>query len=106
MGYKSYAMVALKLAPGADPRALAEHFRDCPEAVYVLFTAGHFDLLVEVICSTHEEFRNFLVEKCYAKPEIASVEPMMGLEMYKYLLKWNRPEPSGHIDAVPKDQTV
>lgn len=94
MGYKAYAMVAMKLSPGANPRALAEHFRDCPEAVYVLFTAGHFDLLVEVICRTYDEFRNFLVDKCYARPEIASVEPMMGLEMYKYLLKWNRPEPT------------
>lgn len=94
MGYKAYAMVAMKLSPGADPRQLAAHFKDCPEAVYVLFTAGHFDLLVEVICRSHDEFLDFLVEKCYARADIASVEPMMGLEMYKYLLKWNRPEPS------------
>lgn len=96
MGFKAYAMVAMKLSPGSDPTRLAAHFRDCPEAVYVLFTAGQYDLLVEVICETQEELRNFLVEKCYARSEIASVEPMMGLEMYKYLLKWNRPELSRH----------
>lgn len=100
MGFKSYAMIGIKVAPGADPGKLAAHFRDCPEAVYVLFTSGYFDLLVEVICETQQDFRSFLVEQCYAQGDVASVEPMMGLEMYKYLLKWSRPDSArGHTNA-------
>jgi len=91
LGHTVYAMVGLKLAPGADPRDVAKLFVDCGEVTYVLFAAGRYDLLVEVICEEQEAFRSFLLERCYKNPEIALVEPMMGLELFKSLLKWGRP---------------
>jgi Lrp/AsnC family transcriptional regulator for asnA, asnC and gidA len=91
LGYNAYAMLGLKLAPGCDPSKTAGHFRDRPEVTYVLFVAARFDLLVEVICESHDDLRRFLLEHCYGHPDIASVEPMMGLAMYKNLLKWGQP---------------
>lgn len=91
LGYTGYAMLLLKLAGGTDPTELGEYFRDLPEVSYVLFAAGRFDLLVEVICESQDELRAFLVEHCYTKPAIASVEPMMSLKMYKNLLVWGMP---------------
>ncbi len=91
LGYQAYAMLGLKLAPGGDPRLTAARFRDRPEVTYVLFVAARYDLLVEVICETHEGLQRFLIEHCYGHPDIAAVEPMIGLAMYKNLLKWGQP---------------
>jgi Lrp/AsnC family transcriptional regulator for asnA, asnC and gidA len=90
LGYSAYAMIAMKLSPGTNPEAIAEDFRRCDEVVYVMFTAGQYDLLVEVLFKTQDELRAFLVSKCYARPEITSVEPMLPLAMYKYQLKWGQ----------------
>jgi hypothetical protein len=57
----------------------------------VLFAAGQFDLVVEVICETHRTLRDFLLEHCYGQADIASVEPMLALALYKNLMKWGRP---------------
>jgi len=91
LGRTSYAMVGLTVAPGSDPRRVGKVFADCDEVTYVLFAAGKFDLMVEVICEEAEAFRNFLLDRCYNNPEIASVEPMMGLQLLKSLMKWGRP---------------
>jgi len=47
--------------------------------------------LVEVICETHEQLALFLREHCYSRNDLASVEPMVGLAMYKNMLKWGQP---------------
>ncbi len=91
LGYDAYAMVGLKVAPGHDPQKAAHYFRDRDEVTYILFVAGRYDLLVEVICETHDQLALFLREHCYSRKDLASVEPMVGLAMYKNLLKWGQP---------------
>lgn len=91
LGYDAYAMVGLKVAPGHDPQRAAHYFRDQDEVTYVLFVAGRYDLLVEVICETHDQLALFLREHCYSRDDLASVEPMVGLAMYKNMLKWGQP---------------
>jgi Lrp/AsnC family transcriptional regulator, regulator for asnA, asnC and gidA len=92
LGYDAYAMVGLKVSPGQDPQKLALYFHDRDEVTYVLFAAGRYDLLIEVICETQKQLALFLREHCYARPDLASVEPMIGLAMYKSMLKWGQPE--------------
>ena len=53
--------------------------------------AGRYDLLIEVICETHDQLAMFLREHCYSRDDLASVEPMVGLAMYKNMLKWGQP---------------
>lgn len=91
LGYDAYAMVGLKVAPGHDPQKAALYFRDLDHVTYVLFVAGRYDLLIEVICKTHEDLASFLREHCYSRKDLASVEPMVGLAMYKSMLKWGQP---------------
>jgi len=88
LGYSAYAMIGLQLSPGANPEQIANEFRRSSEVLFVMFTAGRYDLLVEVMFETQDELRAFLVEDCYARPEIKTVEPMLPLAMYKYQLKW------------------
>ena len=88
LGYDAFAMIGLKMLPGHDPEKAALYFRDLDEITYVLFVAGRYDLLIEVICKTHDELARFLRRHCYSRPDISSVEPMVGLTMYKSMLKW------------------
>jgi Lrp/AsnC family transcriptional regulator, regulator for asnA, asnC and gidA len=91
LGYDAYAMVGINIVPGHDPEQSALYFRDREEVTYVLFIAGRYDLLIEVICKTHDELGSFLREHCYSRPDVASVEPMIALAMYKNMLKWGQP---------------
>lgn len=91
LGYNAYAMLGLKVQPGHDPQEIALYYRDFPEVTYIVFVAGRYDLLVEVICRAHDDLAAFLREHCYGRPDIASVEPMVSLAMYKNMLKWGKP---------------
>jgi Lrp/AsnC family transcriptional regulator for asnA, asnC and gidA len=91
LGYEAYAMVGVKVSPGHDPEKAAHYYRDLDEVTYVIFVAGRYDLLVEVICETHDQLVTFLREHCYSRQDIATVEPMVALAMYKNMLKWGQP---------------
>ena len=91
LGNEGYALVAMRLGPGADPRSVSARFEACDEVTFVLFATGQYDLVVEVICETHRDLRDFLLEHCYGQPDVVAVEPMLALALYKNLMKWGRP---------------
>lgn len=91
LGNEGYALIALKLGSSADPREVSRRFESCDEVTFILFAAGQYDLVIEVICETHRNLREFLLEHCYGQADIAAVEPMMALALYKNLMKWGRP---------------
>jgi len=47
------------------------------------------------VCGSPDELRDFLDAHCYGSDDIAQVEPMMGLGLYKSLFKWEKPLASG-----------
>lgn len=91
LGYDAFAMVGIRFAPGIDPEEAARYFSDLDEVTYVLFAAGRYDLMIEVICKTHDQLSEFLRKHCYARKEISTIEPMVGLALYKSMLKWGQP---------------
>lgn len=91
LGNEGYALVAMRLAGGADPRSVSARFEALEEVTFVLFATGQYDLVIEVICETHRDLRDFLLEHCYGQEDTTSVEPMMALALYKNLMKWGRP---------------
>ncbi len=91
LGYTAWAMLGITVAAGASANTVSEYFRDRPEVVYVMRVASRYDLLAEVVCRTPDELRDFLDVHCHRPADIASVEPMVGLGLYKSLLKWDRP---------------
>ncbi len=96
LGYTAWAMLGIKVASGASADDVARYFRDQPEVVYVMRVAARFDLLAEIVCGTPDELREFLDAHCYGSKDIAEVEPMVGLGLYKSLLKWDKPLASGN----------
>ncbi len=91
--YESDAMLGIKTAPGVAPSAVAERLDPHEAVVYVMWVSGRFDLLVEVVCDEETELANFLNDHIHGQPDIAHVEVMTRLGMFKnqFLLKRNVP---------------
>lgn len=93
VNYKADAMLGIKVGPKATPRKVAGRLAPSPEVVYVLWVSGRFDLLVEIVCDDDARLNRFLEDRIYGADDIASVEVMGGLEMFKnqFLLKRDLP---------------
>lgn len=93
MNYRADAMLGIKIAPCSTPAKVAERLAVHPQVVYILWVSGRFDLLVEIVCDREEDFLGFLSRHCFDQADIASLEVMTGLAMYKnqFLLKQDFP---------------
>ena len=91
--YESDAMLGIRTAPGIAPRAVAQRLDPYPAVVYIMWVSGRFDLLVEVVCDEETELASFLDEHIHGRPDIAHVEVMTRIDMFKnqFLLKRNVP---------------
>ena len=91
--YESDAMLGIKAAPGVSPTAVAQRLDPYPAVVYVMWVSGRFDLLVEVVCDEETELTTFLNDHIHGQPDIAHVEVMTRLGMFKnqFLLKGHVP---------------
>ena len=91
LGHSSWAMLGISVGQGSSATEAAEYFRELEEVVYAMRVAGRFDLLVEVVVDSPIKLRDFLDTHCYESRLVSSVEPMMGLGLYKSLYKWEIP---------------
>lgn len=89
INYRADAMLGIKVAPGVTPEAVARRLSEFDQIVYILWVSGRYDLLVEVVSDAEEEFLGFVSDTVYNHDDIASVEIMTGLAMFKnqFLLK-------------------
>ncbi|MCY4589427.1 MAG: Lrp/AsnC family transcriptional regulator [Alphaproteobacteria bacterium] len=91
--YETNAMLGVKTASGVAPGAVAERLDPNPAVVYVMWVSGRYDLLVEIVCDEEAEFASFLNEHIHGHSDIAHVEVMTRLGMFKnqFLLKRHVP---------------
>ena len=87
--YETDAMLGIKTAPGIPPQHVADRLADYSAVVYIIWVSGQFDLLIEVVCDEGVEFTNFLSRVIYGHADIAHVEVMTRIGMFKnqFLLK-------------------
>ena len=91
LGHSSWAMLGISIGQAGSATEAAEYFRELDEVVYVMRIAGRFELLVEVVVDSPDALRNFLDKHCYRSDLVGTVEPMIGLGLYKSLYKWEIP---------------
>ena len=91
--YESDAMLGIKAAPGVAPKEVARRLEPHAAVVYVMWVSGRFDLLVEVVCDEETELAAFLNDHIHGQTDIAHVEVMSRLGMFKnqFLLKRHVP---------------
>ena len=91
--YESDAMLGIRTAPGVAPAEVAERLDPHGAVVYIMWVSGRYDLLVEVVCDEETELAQFLNEHVHGQPDIAHVEVMTRIGMFKnqFLLKRHVP---------------
>ena len=91
--YEADAMLGIKTAPGVTPVEIAQRLDSHPAVVYIMWVSGRFDLLAEVVCDEEVELARFLDEHVHGRPDIAHVEVMTRIGMFKnqFLLKRHLP---------------
>lgn len=85
IGFQSMAMIGLKVGIEGDRGidAVAREIARFHEVSYVVMSTGAFDLLVEVIVQSHDEFARFLTERLHTVAGVTSTETFMLLRVYK-----------------------
>ena len=108
IGYGTMAMIGVNVSIEDDHAvdAVAREISGFPEVSYVVMSTGSFDLMVEVITQSHEEFAKFLTETLHEVKGVRRTETFMLLRVYKMALGGWRPVPCsrsirGNTDRWP-----
>ena len=81
IGFHIEAMIALRVE--GDLMSTAEALAAVPEIIYVVITAGSFDLVVEVMCADHDHLLRLLNEKIRVIPGVTRTETFTYLRIVK-----------------------
>ncbi len=82
LGYDQMAMVGVRCRGDLLLEA-AEAIGQLPEVIYVVVTAGAFDLLVETVCEDNAALLRFLAEKLRRVPGVEATETFVYLRIVK-----------------------
>jgi Lrp/AsnC family transcriptional regulator for asnA, asnC and gidA len=85
LGFEAQAMIAIRT--GGPPGAVADELASWPESEYVVVTAGHFDLLVEVLCRDRAHLLD-VANRIRELEDVVSTETFLYLELWKQLYDW------------------
>ena len=83
LGMTSQAMVGITVC--GDVRMVAAAVSACPEAEYVLITAGRYDVLVEVLCEDNESLLSLVNDRLRSIDGVASTEVFSVLKTEKMM---------------------
>lgn len=85
LGLSSQAMVGINV--NSDAREVANDVAAFTDAVYVVMTAGRFDLIAEVVCRDQATFVD-LTNEFRSMPAVSSVELLPYLGIVKQTYDW------------------
>ena len=74
LGYP--VMAALGVRVGRNVRAVADRIADIEGVIYVVFTSGSFDLLVEVLCEDSARLLAVIDDEIRSIPDVRSVDTL------------------------------
>jgi Lrp/AsnC family transcriptional regulator for asnA, asnC and gidA len=86
LGFHRQAMVGVRVE--GDIATVADRLTTLPEVDYVVFTAGSFDLLVEVVCEDDDHLLTILNEEIRGLPGVRGTETFVYLKLAKQTYTW------------------
>lgn len=86
LGFERQALVGLRVR--GDVREVAATVGSIPEVVYVVLTAGRFDLLVEVVVEDDHALLALLNDKLRTIPGVRASETLIYLSLRKQTYQW------------------
>lgn len=88
MGLTRHAMIGIR-AEG-DLQRVADALAAMDEVVYVVITAGAFDILAEVLCSDDEQLLGILNDRIRTLPGVVGTETFVYLKVRKQVSTYRR----------------
>lgn len=86
IGFHRMALLGIKV--DGDIRSVADKLVGVPEAEYVVYTAGQFDLIVELMCEDDEHLLHTIDEAVRTIPGVRSTEAFIYLKVAKETYQW------------------
>jgi len=86
LGFRRQAMIGIRTQ--GDLLAIGDALTDLPEVVYVVTTAGSFDLLCEVVCEDDDHLLDLVAQKLRDLPGVVSTETFVYLKLNKQHYDW------------------
>ena len=90
LGYDQMALIGVR-CDGDQLLEAANAIAQLPEVIYVVVTAGAFDLLVEAVCRDNESLLTFLAEKLRKIEGVRTTETFVYLRIVKQSYHWGSP---------------
>lgn len=86
LGFARQAMIGIKVT--GDVSVVADALAELPSVSYVVMTAGSFDLLAEVVCTSDDELIGILNHDIRGLDGVVSTETFVYLKLHKQLYDW------------------
>ena len=87
LGFSTMANIGIKV-DGRRLYEIAEQIAEFEEVIYLVLTAGAYDLLAEVICRDNAHLLDFLTNRLYAVDGVRETETFMYLQIVKEVYSW------------------
>ncbi len=87
LGFSTMAMIGIKV-DGAHLQEVAEKIAALEEVIYLVLTAGAYDLFVEVVFRDNEHLLEFLSQRLRTIEGIRETETFMYLKIVKEIYSW------------------
>jgi len=86
LGFGRQAMVGVNVEGSVEP--VAEKLSAMDEVIYVVITAGSYDILCEVVSTGDEELLDLVTRRIRSVPGVRSTETFMYLKLAKQTYSW------------------
>jgi Lrp/AsnC family transcriptional regulator, regulator for asnA, asnC and gidA len=86
LGFARQAMIGVRVRGSLEE--VADRLAEIEEVDYVVITAGSFDVLVEVVCTSDDHLLALVSEQIRALPGVDSTETFMYLKLRKQTYSW------------------
>jgi Lrp/AsnC family transcriptional regulator for asnA, asnC and gidA len=87
LGYDQMALIGVR-CEGDRLLEAAEAIAALPQVIYVVVTAGAYDLLVEAVCEDREALLELLANELRRVPGVSSTETFVYLRIVKQTSRW------------------
>ncbi|HWC86694.1 MAG TPA: Lrp/AsnC family transcriptional regulator [Solirubrobacteraceae bacterium] len=82
VGFTTVALIGINVTAELQVQPTAGQLAELPSVVYVVICAGRFDLLAEVVCTSHEDLLGLLDAQIRTLPGVARTEPWIYLKLH------------------------
>ena len=87
LGFSTMAMIGIKV-DGANLQAVADEIAALEEVIYLVLTAGAYDLFAEVVFRDNDHLLDFLTNRLRTIEGVRETETFMYLKIVKEIYSW------------------